>query len=62
MGKKEIWSKLFLVFLGRKVEKKVFKKYLTVEALYLDLEDLKQSKSDGEKNLKMERQKVVLPS
>ena len=33
-----------------------------VEALYLDLEDLKQSKSDGEEKIKMERQKVVRPS
>ena len=40
---------------------------LIVEVLYLDLEDLKQSKSYGEKKKlkkekKLERQKVILPS
>ena len=56
-----IWKQLSITYheliLGRSVEKT--NKQLIVETLYLDLEDLKQSKSDGEK---MERQNVVLPS
>ena len=60
----------FLLFLGRNVEKKRRKKSKSsvVEALYLDLEDLKQSKSEikkeekKNKTTKKRRIRVLLPS
>ena len=39
----------FFIFKSKCTEKKHTSKQLIVEALYFDLEDLKQSKSDGEK-------------